>query len=316
MWVPAVFERRRARSHFHTLRCVGCAALLVSCGSESKQEDTGEVQQPETATFVLASLGFHSSPEEDGTTKGLDIDGTSDTVCGIEDRVAPDGREGIDNELAGLGPALEAFGAGSVRAIVQDAVNQGTLLVGVEIADIDDWQNDDSATMHVFLLEGSVDVGNNGVLEPNRSYWPRDYPSGNVADGRIEDGVFRVEGLEFTIPIQILGIDLDFEVNDGKAVLALDETNYGFFGDVAGGVPLEVMNELADDVVEASGGDVGLGELVRTAFSGKADLKPDDNGDCQQLSVGMEFEGVRAFIVPELAPSSAGKPGAEEDGGW
>jgi len=287
---------------------------LTGCGDDSPSASDGTRNEngtqteaetgPETATFILASLGFYTSPEEDGTVRGLDIDGHSDAVCGKEDKLSPDGRTGIDNQLAVLGPALEAFGAGSVRAIVQDAVNQGLLLVGAEIGDIDNWQHDDSATLHIFLLEGDVDVGNDGVLEPNRTYWQRDYPAGNVATGEIIDGIFFVEELQFTLPIQILGIDVDFLVDGARAELTLNELDYSFQGDVAGGVPLEVLDELADDVVEASGGDEGLGNLVRNAFNGNADLAPDEDGVCQRLSAAMEFVGVRAFVAP---PGFAGE---------
>lgn len=299
-----------------SIRALGCAAALalVACSdsedgaspSPTDETATPTPASPQTATFVLAALGFYTSPEEDGTVRGLDIDGHSDDVCGKADKISPDGTPGIDNQLAVLGPALEAFGAGSVRAIVQDAVNQGLLLVGVEVGDVNDWEHDDFATLHVFLVEGDVDVGTNGVLEPNRTYWPRDYPAGNVAAGEIVDGVLFVEDLNFILPIQILGIDVDFVVDGARAELRLDELEHSLQGDVAGGVPLEVLDELADDVVEASGGDEGLGNLVRSAFNGNADLAPDEDGVCQRLSAAMEFVGVRAFVVP--AEFGAGTP--------
>ena len=57
------------------------------------------------------------------------------------------------------------------------------------------------------------------------------------------------------------------------------------------------MNELLDGVKQGAGVDKIL-PAIRLAMNAAADLDPDENGHCKQLSVALAVKAVPAFLRP------------------
>lgn len=95
------------------------------------------------------------------------------------DWAAPDGRLGIDNQLAGGGLAQvvrllaeqEEDSTALFEGLVQGAVTAGTLLVLLRFDDVNSFENDDDVTMTVLLGEPfAVGVGTDGRLLAGQSF--------------------------------------------------------------------------------------------------------------------------------------------------
>ncbi|MCA9536342.1 MAG: hypothetical protein KC593_21805 [Myxococcales bacterium] len=277
---------------------VWCSAFVGGAGCSSSSGPG------ETATFVMARLDFVTEPEADGTVRGFDLDGLDHTDelaaegCFKPDYLSPEGESGVDNQLSSLGAALVVFGADSVSTIVQGMVNDGTLLLIAEVGELDDWENDRHVTLRFRLGMGPVDVGTDSRLVPGQSFDPRPgYQFAATRSAYVRDGVLYADEVDVTLPIQILGIDLDFPMLRGRAELRLNEGDYTLEGRVGGAVPIAALDELVDQIYIASGMDEGLTRLVRTVLRGVADLSPRPDGGCDFMSSAMDVGGVRAFVL-------------------
>ena len=177
------------------LACFGCTGCAASDGPG------------ETATFVMSRLDFVTEPEADGTVRGFNLDGVDHTGgadakgCFKPDYVSPEGESGVDNQLSSLGAALVVFGADSVSAIVQNMVNEGTLLLIIEVGDLHDWENDPHVTLRFRLGMGPVDVGTDSRLVPGQSFDPRPgYQFEATRSASIRDGVLYADDVNVTPP--------------------------------------------------------------------------------------------------------------------
>ena len=66
-----------------------------------------------------------------------------------------------------------------------------------------------------------------------------------------------------------------------------DGTLTGYFG---GGVALDTLYEIAGF------DEVQITDLLNNLLSSAADLSPDENGECQQMSVAFEYTAIPAHI--------------------
>lgn len=277
----------------------GCVAALLGLPACVASEGPGE-----TATFVMARVDFVTQPEEDGTVRGFNLDGLDHMGapavegCFKPDYVSPEGETGVDNQLSSLGAALVVFGADSVSTIVQSMVNEGKLLLIAEVGDLHDWENDPHVTLRFRLGQGPVDVGTDERLVPGQSFDPLPgYQFEATTLARVEDGVLYAEAVSVTLPIEMLGVELDFPMLDGRVELRLDQGEYTIEGRMGGAVPISALDELVADIYIASGMDEGLTNLVRAVLRGVADLSPRPGGGCDRMSSAMDLGGVRAFVL-------------------
>jgi hypothetical protein len=276
-----------------------CAAALLGGPGCVASEGPGE-----TATFVMSRVDFVTEPEADGTVRGFDLDGLDHMGapaaegCFKPDYESPEGETGVDNQLSSLGAALVVFGADSVSTIVQGMVNDGVLLLIAEVGDLHSWENDSHVTLRFRLGMGPVDVGTDSRLVPGQSFDPRPgYQFEATREAYVRDGVLYAEAVSVTLPIEMLGVDLDFPMEDGRAQFRMDQGEYTLTGRVGGAVPISALDELVDDIYIASGMDEGLTNLVRAVLRGVADLSPQPNGGCGRMSAAMDLGGVRAFVL-------------------
>ncbi len=276
-----------------------CVAGLLGAPGCVASEGPGE-----TATFVMSRVDFVTEPEEDGTVRGFNLDDLDHMGeraaegCFKPDYESPEGEAGVDNQLSSLGAALVVFGADSVSTIVQSMVNDGVLLLIAEVGDLHSWENDSHVTLRFRLGMGPVDVGTDSRLVPGQSFDPRPgYQFEATREAYVRDGVLYADAVSVTLPIEMLGVDLDFPMQDGRAQFRMDEGEYTLTGRVGGAVPISALDELVDDIYIASRMDEGLTGLVRAVLRGVADLSPRPDGGCDRMSAAMDLGGVRAFVL-------------------
>ena len=237
---------------------------------------------------------------EDGIANGFDIDQQvtepGDPMhCNHGDLVDPDGREGIDNQLASIWSSLEPLIGEQTRALLQGAINEGRVLIMVELVGVDDLQNDDSVSLNVFRGLLDPDIGNKGLIAPDQTFYlDYDNPISSFDDVQIVDGEVIAGPFELLLPLQIL--ELDIVANVTNAWLRFDIHDDGTFHGVIGGAfDLPQMF----DAITMTGAEAEA-ELVRPIFESNADLG-FSGGECTQLSAAFGIEGTTGFVVRDAA---------------
>jgi hypothetical protein len=272
--------------------------LLVACQSEEQGvEDPPCGGSGESYTIFLNTLKF-TRRTDDGVANGFNLDGyistASDSVgCYKPDLVSPTGVPGVDSGLSALVPALEATEAAAVEPLIQDSINFGEILIGIELMDVDDLQNDSCVSMRVTRALGPPSLATNGFIEPGQTY-ERDPDSVAVestglaiVDGGVEAGPF-----EWALPLQVLDTSFELVFHNAKLYTTLGEggTGEGYF---AGGIVVE-------DIMTFLGGiNSDVGDLIGNLFPATADLEADESGTCTQLSAGMDFTTTSGYFFED-----------------
>ncbi|MCB9742645.1 MAG: hypothetical protein H6741_11690 [Alphaproteobacteria bacterium] len=268
------------------------SALLACKGPDTELLECGDSE--DRVAGVITGLYF--GRRDGDVTVGFDLDdhvsdAGDDESCGNADLVHPDGTEGIDSAFSGLVPALEATEAQAVEGLIQDSIANGQLLLVVELSKVDDPWNDDCVDVGIHRAEGAPLLGTDGRVLDNQTF----QESSSVApalmfDAPLVDGAVTAGPFEMALPLQILDVALEFTITDGQIFIQRDEYG-GFTGYFAGAVPLEQILAI---VSENDLGDIR--DLVTNLVSLAADMHPDENGDCQALSIVFEFEGAPAYL--------------------
>lgn len=276
-------------------------ALLTACGSPP--EDTAapapDARGDGYAAFVMSTLVF-TGPEEDGSMWGFNLDRVvteagDTTGCGRVDAIDPEGRPGIDNAFAGLMPVIETTEAAALPALAQDAVNNGELLLVVELEGLDDYENDDVVTLAISPAVGTPRLGTNGTLLDGQTFdrdpdLPRAvYENAAVVDGRVE-----ADGLTLALALQVLDAALSFQIPQGAIRIDLAPDGSYAAGHFGGGFSTPYLLEALD----GTGVDDGLVELLHSLLPALADLETEE-GRCELLSVDLQFTAVPAFFYEE-----------------
>lgn len=253
----------------------------------------------ETRSFLISTLGFTRVDPDTGTTPGFDVDGMvsvgkDEASCFKKDFTTPEGEKGIDNQLAALIPDVEAIFGDAVDGLIQGAINNGILLILIDVKGAANMENDECVDVTVRTVLGKPTLGTDGVIEPYQTYDPD--PNGQSSDatsGRIEDGVLTIGPFELAIPIAIFDVSFVIHVHD--ALLRLNvggEDGVRRDGLVGGGVvPQEII-----EGVEVGAGVAKYIPLLRVVLEGAADLAVDSEGTCQQVSAGLAVTAVEAFV--------------------
>jgi len=271
--------------------------FLAGCGEAAAPEDAPCVTG-ETYAGIVTKLGFARSISAD-VAPGFDLDGrvsgTDDyRSCGKKDFTDPDGRTGVDNQLAPLVPEVEKLVGNAVDGLVQGSINDGQLVILFEMQHVDEMQNDQCVDFAVQI--GKVKrptLGTDGVIEPFQTFEiDPQAERGEVKHAKIENGVLSTGAFPLAIPLAIFDVAFTIHVQESRFRFTLDEQglSHGYVG--GGIVPQELLDGLSD-------GD-GLGDIlpqIGVALDANTDLAYDeDTGKCGQLSATLEFSGVPAFI--------------------
>jgi hypothetical protein len=281
------------------------AALSLYTTGCADEQETAAVSAVESCgpgvrrSFLISTLGFTRVDPETGTVPGFDLDGVvSDgddkASCKKQDFTSPEGVKGIDNQLAALIPDVEAILGDAVDGLVQGAINNGHLLILLDVEHAADMGNDPCVDLTVRTVLGHPTLGTDGVIEAYQTYDPD--PEGEVSHaggGKIEDGVLTIGPFELAIPIAIF--DVAFTIHIHEALFRLrvggdDGTLRG--GLLGGGV---VPQEIIDGVKDGAGVDQYI-PVLTVVLNGSTDLAVDAEGTCQQVSAALDITAVEAFV--------------------
>ena len=268
--------------------------------------------EPPPYAFVMSQVALIASADEDGAVLGLNLDGRVDDMpapesCNKLDFTAPDGTPGIDNQLSLFGPILGLFG-GDPAALVQGAINEGSLLILVEFEGLDSFENDNNVTVRLHFGEGPTDVGNDGQLVPGQSF---DIKPGTISvevrDVRVVDGHLDATGFETVLPVAILDQRFDLPIFSGHLSLDFDVEAGEVNGLLGGAVPTRTLIE---DLILMIPGGQDVAPIATLSLSRMADIAPNATGGCDQISTALTVHGVTAFVLPP--PAAPAAPAAPE----
>ncbi|MCB9763961.1 MAG: hypothetical protein H6739_29595 [Alphaproteobacteria bacterium] len=275
-------------------------AALIGCAAPAEDPDALGLCEPSSSTraAVVTQLRF-ARELKDGIADGFDLDGIetrpgSSSGCGIPDFTSPRFEPGIDNAFANLVPALELTEAQAIEPLIQETINSGELLMMFELEGIDDDADDPCVDVHLLRGDGPADVSAAGRLLPGQTFdRALDQPSALAADVALVDGVLVARGVDFSLPLTVLGVELDFAVQDAGARIVLTEDG-GMRGVFGGGVSVDYLLDLARENI--AGDQFGTVEALLGLAS---DLDADGDGACEQISIAFLFEAVSAHFYED-----------------
>ena len=244
---------------------------------------------------VMRTVEFFKEDEE-GVLRGFNLDntisdGSEAESCGVVDQISPDGDEGIDNQLGILWKTLEPLVGEAVEALLYNAVNDGRLLMMIELSEVDDLQNDDSIGLAFFRGKAKPIIGAQGRIVPDQTFKvDTNFPSSFFNDIQIQNGQVEAGPVEFAIPIEIFDANFEFRVREGRVRFKIKED--GSFEGLMGG--RVVLKEVLDQLLESNAAQEA--RLVQPIFENNADLGYKD-GRCTEISVAFGFTGIQAFVL-------------------
>lgn len=266
---------------------------ILAC---AQPDETPTAGPSETRSIVMSGLTF-GRRGEDGTAWGFDLDdsvssATDSAGCYKADLVDPDGNPGIDSAFSALVPALEATEAKAVEGLIQDSINNGNLLLLVEVSGIDSYESDDCVDLQIVRGAGAPLLGTDGSLLDGQTFplnpdiAPAVVNCAQLRNGTVEAGPFAMD-----LPIQVLDVEVHFAVQNAyiRVDLADDGTAWGFFD---GAVPTADILRIVEEGDLAS-----IRDLVTGLVNGAADLHVADPDVCDGLSIVFEYSGRRAFLL-------------------
>jgi hypothetical protein len=252
---------------------------------------------------VVRSIRFARSPMR-GISDGFDIDAhtsrSGDPIgCGKTDFIAPDGRVGIDNQIATLVPLIEAALMGnSLDGILETAVDDGQLLLAIELIGVDDPMNDDCVTIRTRPLRGTPLLTTQGELQEYQTLEAQ--PMGDqttIANARIVNGVVDVGPVPVQLPVAILDARFTLHIRNGFMHIEMHEDGT-WSGRLGGGISTQEMTTIAMGLNVPS----DFMATVATLLMNTADLEQDPTThQCTEVSATLLFESVPVFVLePEI----------------
>jgi len=279
------------------LFCVGA----ISCGGDDGGGDPITMCEPtgDSHLAVLRTIAFILE-EPEGVAEGFNLDGVvSDgseaETCMKADLMSPSGEPGIDNSLASLWADLQMLSPDlvAVDSLIQGAIDDGQLLLLMEIEGVDDAMNDDCVNITIRRGTGMPMLGTDGLITSGQTFdVDTSAPTSMVAAATIVDGVVEGGPFELQLPVRVFDLEFVMTVSDARLrfTLGADGSMNGFFGGAVTWQQIVDAIEDRDDIPNSTK------SLVRNQLMANADLNPDGSGNCQQITAGMTFQGVSAFV--------------------
>lgn len=276
----------------------GMVEMDAGGGTDAGPGDPAECGSDDECFFVVDEMSIPTEdPDNPGQVNGFDLDGRNSDAgdaegCFIEDWTAPDGSEGIDNQLAALAPLL-AMAVGDIDMTIADALAEGTILLLAEFtASGGPVTTNGSGSLSLYLgqtVDGGPPMLSGSTIAPDQTF--NLDPAGNplttvpvtISNATAEASV---DVIALAIPFEDTAIALNIRSARVRATISGDSLVDGLIG---GGLNID---ELATTVMEvAPDFDV---EMIRDILEGVADLEPNADDVCQSVSVGIEFHAVAA----------------------
>ena len=121
-------------------------------------------------TNVIRQILFLQE-EIPGVVPGFNLDSRvsergDEETCGHPDLEDPEGRSGIDNQFATLFRLLSVIVEDTPQIAIQGAINEGRVLMMIELLGVDSFVDDDDVTLRIFRGSGRPLVGIKDSLHP------------------------------------------------------------------------------------------------------------------------------------------------------
>ena len=278
-------------------------ALVASACGDPDDEASGDTGRPECSTdactdhFAVAQTIDYVFPDDDGKLDGFDIDGrisdTSDAEgCNRQDFESVDGRKGIDNQSSILMELLMGVTGEAIDGYTKTAIEDGDLLMVLGIEGVDDPMDDDCVLVSSFpVVIDKVVLGTDGLLVTDQTFdLHPDHPVIRSECAVMKNGIVEAGPFESVMPIYIVKLSVDLRIHNTNVRAELhDDGAMDIL--VAGGAEVEQLIELVTQSETGEVIDSGI-----PAIKALADLEPNADGECQQLSQTTVMQGVRAFL--------------------
>lgn len=265
-----------------------CALGAVACGA-------GEPAVEEASVTVVAQTLEFARESPRGVSAGFNLDGfvsgsNDGRTCFKEDFASPDGTEGVDNELARLLPLIDLAGEGALQALVQDAVNEGRLLMFFEVIE-------GEAGQVKLRVRRGADVpllGTDGFILPGQTLGLNEEdPLLGEGPATWADDVLEAGPFPLSIPLVIFSQLYLVSLPEAHLRFAFSEDGTVEAGTVGGGIPVA---ELVQVLRTASNFGPEFEELFGGAVRDAGDLARAADGSCAQMSAALTLRAVPAFV--------------------
>ena len=276
---------------------VWAAALVLSLGCTDPSKDTSDIgvepqscDEPDKTQVAILTEMWFARIDDDGVSWGADLD-ESTLGCGVDDYTDPEGSKGVDNSFGSMIPILELTEGAAIEVYIQDLINRGEVLIMLEMEDLDDPQDDSCVNVNLLRGLGEPTVGTDRIIEAGQTFDRNmDLPQSRTEAQVLESGTLIASPLQLELPFNIFDIALEFTLHSSTVRFnqGVDGHHTGY---VAGGL---YINEIIDFVSGRQ--DIDIGDLVIDLVETRADLWPDDSGQCQGISVVFEFKAKPAFF--------------------
>ena len=269
--------------------------------SLDNEEEFGQYIQEEgyieegSITFVMSSLSFDLQPEE-GISSGFNLDSkvsdeTDEASCGHVDQISEDGEEGIDNKIANIFWIFKDLYGPPINDLLSNAIQEGRLLVMMELLNVDDLENDDDVTLRWYRGAAVPQVGISGDLLSSQTYYVDDTMEKTVAEAYIEDGILYAGPFNYGVPLEIFDANIVVNIVDGQLRLNLNGEDGKHQGMLGGSVEFK---PLLEELYQT--GASSEAQVVTPYIEQEADTLPQD-GLCLGLSMGAGIVAVEGFLV-------------------
>ena len=274
-----------------------------TAATEDNRYAASEIPPPRALgdTFKVVDQLLFPFQEEDQSCKGFDLDDevTIDKEkdeCGWDDFTHPNGKEGIDNNLARLTPLFDSVGLGQAFQYLQDSIESSGFFLMWEIRGVDDLENDDTIELIFHVGGGAGILGTDGSLVPDQTLCiQNDSPRTKALSARLEDGWVHAQFDSLTMPLVLFERLYEFVFIGARLEARLHPDGTITDGIIGGVLTLDNLLQIAEKGGQNQG---GLYETVQFILGPMGDM-PTDEGPCTGLSSAFEFTSLPAFIYPE-----------------
>jgi hypothetical protein len=284
------------------LAALGALAMLtVGCGDETLPTVSPDAACTAGAprSYVVSTLGFTRVDPKTMQAPGFDVDGiVSDgkdaTSCFKADFADAAGDEGIDNQLAVLIPDVEKILGNAVDGLIQGAINDGELLILLTVDGAASTTDAACVNLTAEVGKGRPSLDTAGVIEAYQTFDLNTKAEvSHGKGGKIEGNVLTIGPFELAIPIAIFDVSFVIHVHRARFRFTIDPDDGTLKDAILGGgiVPQEIL-----DGVKQGAGVFKYIPILSLVLNQQADLEPDADGKCQQVSAALSFTGVEAFV--------------------
>lgn len=244
---------------------------------------------------VVSTLRFGRI--EGGVSPGFDLDGVvsgsgDGSGCDKADLVDPSGVAGIDNAFGALLPVLEATEAAALEPLVQDFINNGTILLVTELSGFDPDAPGECGAFRVLPGAGAPLVGTDGRLLSGQTLDLDPGPYADAVPAEVDaTEAFVAHDFGFDLDIQIFDAAVHLPVQGATVRMTRQDPDH-FTATLGGGF---LVDAILDSLL-GTGIDAALQDALPGILGAAADLDLDADGSCESVSVSLEVDAVSVWV--------------------